>query len=120
MNKIVIGSLLATAVAASGIGGYFAYSATLSDKSEIDAIVDTLTDEQMAPIEKVEHIPVKADLEKTLIINVLNDLKEIKKHNGYTGIARKWKISRTRVRAIERSVTEEKMSRLPKEVVEEI
>lgn len=117
MNKYITSGLVATVLAAGGIG-YFSYAATLSDKSEIDEIVDTLTDEEMK-VDVVEpHVPDKADLDKQLILDVLSDLKEIRKNNGYTGIARKRKISRSRVKQIEKSINQEKMDRLPKEVEE--
>ena len=116
MNKYMAGGLVAM-FAAGGIG-YMTFAATLSDKEDIDAIVETLTDEQMAPIEKPVHVPTHIEIDKVLVINVLNDLKEIQKHNGYTGIARKWKISRARVKQIEKSVIEEKPDRLPVEIGE--
>ena len=115
MNKYILSGLLVGALGAGGIA-YSSFATEVSDREEIDTIVRTLTDEQMKKPEKEEHVQIVVDMDKALILNVLSDLNEIKKNNGYTGIARKRKISRARVKQIEKSVNEEKMSRLPKEV----
>ncbi len=74
------------------------------DASVIATVVDTLDATDLNPIDTGGGGSAVADLKTEQVLAIITDLREIERHNGILGIARKNKVSTGQVKAVVRAI----------------
>lgn len=95
--KILIPTLAAAGLAVGLIAGL---AGAKDDASVINDVISTMTSEQLSPAASTGGGSAVPELTKPQVEAIVNDLKEIEKHNGILGIARRNKAATWQVKAV--------------------